>query len=224
MAESFTFASIFFLGCFHALEPGHGKTFLLAYTVGQKLDLKKIIILTISLLFSHLLTLSIFAIIFNIFLVEIADKFLYNLSHWFAPFIIILFGMYVIGRAIYKNKHQHHKDCGHDHGKFTNSKVKNPVTVGFLTGLMPCASSLAVVVLTGTNPNILSIVYFMGVYVLGIAVILFSMVTTFSFTKNLFLARIQSIETKINLDLISGGLILLVGLVYLSYNWGSHVH
>ena len=64
----------------------------------------------------------------------------------------------------------------------------------------------------------------MGVYVLGIAVILFLMVSTFSFTKNLFLARIQSIGTKINLDLVSGCLILLVGLVYLSYNWGSHVH
>jgi len=224
VAESFTFASIFFLGCFHALEPGHGKTFLLAYTIGQKLDLKKIIILTFSLLLSHLLTLSIFAIFFNILLAETADKFLHNFSHWLAPFIIILFGAYVICRAIYKSKHQHHKDCGHDHGKFTNSKVKNPLTVGFLTGLMPCASSLAVVVLTGTNPNILSIIYFMGVYVLGIAVILFLMVTTFSFTKNLFLTRIQSIETKINLDLVSGGLILLVGLVYLSYNWGSHVH
>ena len=224
MAESFTFASIFFLGCFHALEPGHGKTFLLAYTIGQKLDLKKIFILTLSLLFSHLLTLSIFSILFNILLVEIAEKFLHNLSHWFAPFIIILFGTYVIGRAIYEIKHKHNKDCGHDHGKFTNSKIKNPVTVGFLTGLMPCASSLAVVFLTGTNSNILSIIYFMGVYVLGIAVVLFSMVTTFSFTKNLFLARIQSIGTKINLDLVSGCLILLVGLVYLSYNWGSHAH
>ena len=224
MAESFTFASIFFLGCFHALEPGHGKTFLLAYTIGQKLDLKKIIILTLSLLFSHLLTLSIFAILFNILLVEIADKFLHNLSHWFAPFIIILFGTFVIGRAIYENKHKHNKDCGHDHGKFTNSKIKNPLTVGILTGLMPCASSLAVVVLTGTNPNILSIIYFMGVYVLGIAIILFLMVTIFSFAKNLFLRRIQSIGTKINLDLVSGCLILLVGLVYLSYNWGSHVH
>ena len=224
MAESLTFASIFFLGCLHALEPGHGKTFLLAYTIGQKLDFKKIIILTLSLLFSHFLILNIFAILFNILLVEIAEKFLHNLSHWFAPIIIILFGMYVISRSIYKSKHQHNKDCGHDHGKFTNSKIKNPLTVGILTGLMPCASSLAVIVLTGTNPNILSIIYFMGVYVLGIAVVLFSMVTTFSFTKNLFLARIQSIGTKINLDLVSGGLILLVGLVYLSYNWGSHVH
>ena len=224
MAESLTFASIFFLGCLHALEPGHGKTFLLAYTIGQKLDLKKIIILTLSLLFSHLLTLSIFAILFNILLVEIADKFLHNLSHWFAPFIIILFGTFVIGRAIYKSKHRHNKDCGHDHGKFTNSKIKNPLTVGILTGLMPCASSLAMIVLTGANPNILSIIYFMGVYVSGIAIILFLMVTIFSFAKNLFLRRIQSIETKINLDLVSGCLILLVGLVYLSYNWGSHVH
>ena len=224
MAESFTFASIFFLGCLHALEPGHGKTFLLAYTIGQKLDLKKIFILTLSLLFSHLLTLSIFAILFNILLVEIADKFLHNLSHWFAPFIIILFGTYVIGRAIYESKHKHNKDCGHDYGKFTNSKINNPLTVGFLTGLMPCASSLAVVFLTGANPNILSIIHFMVVYVLGIATILFLMVTTFSFTKNLFLTRIQSIGTKINLDLVSGCLILLVGVLCLSYNLGSHVH
>ena len=224
MTESLTFASVFFLGCFHALEPGHGKTFLLAYTVGQKLDFRKILILTLSLLFSHFFTLSIFAVLFNVFLLELADKFFHNFSHWFAPLLIIFFGTYVIGRAIYKSKHQHNNNCGHDHGKFTDSKIKNPLIVGLLTGLMPCASSLAVVFLTGTDPNILSIIHFMVVYVLGIATILFLMVTTFSFTKNLFLARIQSIGTKINLDLVSGCLILLVGLVYLSYNWGSHVH
>lgn len=222
--ESLTFASIFFLGCFHALEPGHGKTFLLAYTVGQKLDFRKILILTLSLLFSHLFTLSIFAIIFNILLVELADKFLHNFSHWFAPLIIIFFGTYVVGRAIYKRKHQHNNNCGHDHGKFTDSKIKNPLTVGFLTGLMPCASSLAVVVMTGTNSNILSIIYFTSVYVLGIAMVLFLIVTMFSFTKKLFLTKIQSFEKNINLDLASGCLILLVGVVYLSYNWGSHVH
>ena len=222
--ESLTFASIFFLGCFHALEPGHGKTFLLAYTVGQKLDFRKILILTLSLLFSHLFTLSIFAILFNVLLIELADKFLHNFSHWFAPFIIIFFGTYVICRAIYKSRHQHSNICGHDHGRFNNSKIKNPFTVGFLTGLMPCASSLAIVFITGTNSSILSIIYFTGVYVLGIALVLFLIVTMFSFTKNLFFKKIQSFEKKINLDLTSGCLILLVGVMYLSYNWGSHVH
>ena len=89
---------------------------------------------------------------------------------------------------------------------------------------MPCASSLAVVAMTGANPNILSILYFIGVYVLGIAVVLFLIVTLFSVTKNLFLTKIESIEKKINLDLVSGCLILLVGMVYLSYNWGAHAH
>ncbi len=224
MTESLTFASIFFLGCFHALEPGHGKTFLLAYTVGQKLDFRKILILTLSLLFSHLFTLSIFAILFNVLLIELADKFLHNFSHWFAPIIIIFFGTYVICRAIYKSRHQHSNSCGHDHGRFNNSKIKNPLTVGFLTGLMPCASSLAIVFMTGTNSSILSIIYFTGVYVLGIALVLFLIVTMFSFTKNLFFKKIQSFEKKINLDLTSGCLILLVGVMYLSYNWGSHVH
>ena len=64
----------------------------------------------------------------------------------------------------------------------------------------------------------------MGVYVLGIAVVLFLIVTMFIVAKNLFLAKIESIEKKINLDLVSGCLILLVGMVYLSYNWGSHAH
>ena len=222
--ESLTFASIFFLGCFHALEPGHGKTFLLAYTVGQKLNFRKILILTLSLLFSHLFTLCIFSILFNILLVELADNFLHNFSHWLAPFIIFFFGTYVVGRAIYKSKHQHNNDCGHYHGKFTDSKIKNPFTVGFLTGLMPCASSLSVVVMTGTNPNILSTIYFISVYVLGIAMVLFLIVNVFSFTKELFLAKIQLFEKNINLDLASGCLILLVGVVYLSYNWTSHVH
>jgi len=78
--------------------------------------------------------------------------------------------------------------------------------------------------MTGGNPNILSILYFIGVYVLGIAVVLSLIVTMFNVTKNLFLVKIESIEKKINLDLVSGCLILLVGMVYLSYNWGAHVH
>ena len=224
MTESLTSASILFLGCLHALEPGHGKTFLLAYSVGQRLDFRKISILTLGLLLSHFLTLSFFSILFNILLSEIAEKFLHNFSHWLAPLIIFSFGIFVIIRAIYKNKHKHHANCGHDHGKFSRSKIKNPFSVGILTGLMPCASSLAVVMISGINKNILSMLYFICVYVLGIALVLFFLVSLFSFTKRMFLSKIESVEKKINLDLVSGYLIVLVGIIYLSYNWGSHSH
>ena len=115
MSESLTITSIFLLGCLHALEPGHGKTFLLAYTIGGKLDFQKILLLTASLLVSHFVVLSIIAIIFNLIISEIASTFLHEFSHWLAPGIVISFGTYILARAIYKAKHVHSYDCEHEH-------------------------------------------------------------------------------------------------------------
>ena len=224
MSESLTITSIFLLGCLHALEPGHGKTFLLAYTIGGKLDFQKILLLTASLLVSHFVVLSIIAIIFNLIISEIASTFLHEFSHWLAPGIVISFGTYILTRAIYKTKHVHSNDCGHEHGKFTNSAIENPITVGFLTGMLPCASSLAVVMMTGMTPSLISIVRFIFIYVLGIALILFLIVATFNFTKNIIFEKFSQIQFNINQEIVSGCLILIVGLIYLGYNWVDHIH
>ncbi len=224
MADSLTFTSIFLLGCLHALEPGHGKTFLLAYTIGGKLDFQKILLLTLSLLVSHFLVLSIIAIIFNIILAEVASSFLHEFSHWIAPVIIISFGSYILGKAIYKRRHVHSNDCGHNHGNFGDSKIENPITVGLLTGILPCASSLAVVMMTGMTPSIPSIVGFILIYVLGIALVLFLVVLTFNFAKNIIIEKFNSLKININQEVLSGCLILGVGFIYLTYNFLGHSH
>ena len=224
MSESLTITSIFMLGCLHALEPGHGKTFLLAYTIGGKLNFQKIILLTASLLLSHFFVLSIIAILFNILLNEISNSFLHGFSHWIAPIIIILFGSYILIRAIYKMRHIHNDDCGHDHGKFGDSKIKNPITVGILTGLLPCASSIAVIVMTGMTPSIASIIRFISIYVLGIALVLFIIVIAFNFTKNLIIQKLNKVDFNFNQEIMSGCLILLVGFIYLFHNWNGHIH
>ena len=224
MGESLTITSIFLLGCLHALEPGHGKTFLLAYTIGGKLDFQKISLLTMSLLISHFLVLSIIAIIFNLILTEVASSFLHDFSHWIAPGIIISFGSYIVVRSIYKMRHVHSDDCGHDHGKFKDTKIENPITVGLLTGMLPCASSLAVVMMTGMTPSMISIIRFILIYVLGIALILFLIVLTFNFTKNIVVEKISSLKFNINQELLSGCLILAVGFIYLTYNFVGHAH
>ena len=224
MADSLTFTSIFLLGCLHALEPGHGKTFLLAYTVGGKLDFQKIILLTISLLVSHFLVLSIIAIIFNIILAEVASSILHEFSHWIAPVIIISFGSYILGKAIYKMRHVHSNDCGHNHGDFGDSKIENPITVGLLTGILPCASSLAVVMMTGMTPSISSIIGFILIYVLGIALVLFLVVLTFNFAKNIIIEKFNNLKININQEVLSGCLILGVGFIYLTYNFLGHSH
>ena len=224
MTESLTITSIFLLGCFHALEPGHGKTFLLAYTVGGKLDFQKILLLTASLLISHFVVLSLIAIIFNLIMSEIASTFLHDFSHWLAPGIVITFGSYILIRGIYKIRHIHSDDCGHEHGKFKDSTIENPVTVGLLTGMLPCASSLAVVMMTGMTPSLISIIRFIMIYVLGIALVLFLIVTTFNFTKNIVVEKLNRIQFNFNHEIVSGCLILAVGFIYLGYNLVDHIH
>ena len=224
MTESLTFTSIFLLGCLHALEPGHGKTFLLAYTIGGKLDFKKILLLTGSLLFSHFAVLAAIAIIFNLVLAEFVNEFIHDFSHWLGPAIILVFGSYILGRALYKSRHIHSNDCGHAHGKFQDTKIENPITVGLLTGMLPCASSLAVVMMAGMTPSISAILKFISIYVLGIALVLFLVVITFNYTKNIVMGKMSNFQFNINPELVSGCLIMTVGFIYLSYNWMGHTH
>tara|TARA_B100002052_G_scaffold70022_1_gene63411 strand:- start:273 stop:545 length:273 start_codon:yes stop_codon:yes gene_type:complete len=90
--------------------------------------------------------------------------------------------------------------------------------------MLPCASSLAVVMMTGMNPSLISIVRFIFIYVLGIALILFLIVATFNFTKNIIFEKFNQIQFNINQEIVSGCLILIVGLIYLGYNWVDHIH
>ena len=111
-----------------------------------------------------------------------------------------------------------------DSGKFGDTAIENPITVGLLTGMLPCASSLAVVMMTGMTPSFISIIRFIMIYVLGIALVLFLIVTTFNFTKNIILKKFNNIQFNFNQEIISGCLILAVGLIYLGYNWSEHIH
>ena len=224
MTNSLTITSIFFLGCLHALEPGHGKTFLLAYTIGGKLDFKKILLLTGSLLVSHFVVLAGIAVVFNLVLAEFANAFIHDISHWLGPAIILLFGSYILGRALYKSRHTHSDECGHIHSKFQDTKVENPIIVGILTGMLPCASSFAVVMMTGMTPSLITILRFIMIYVLGIAMVLFLIVLTFNFTKNILIDKFTKIKYNLNLEIVSGCLILMVGIIYLGYNWTDRIH
>ena len=121
-------------------------------------------------------------------------------------------------------RHVHSNDCGHNHGDFGDSKIENPITVGLLTGILPCASSLAVVMMTGMTPSISSIIGFILIYVLGIALVLFLVVLTFNFAKNIIIEKFNNLKININQEVLSGCLILGVGFIYLTYNFLGHSH
>jgi len=157
-------------------------------------------------------------------LAEFANAFIHDISHWLGPAIILVFGSYILGRALYKSRHIHSDECGHIHNKFHDTKVENPITIGILTGMLPCASSFAVVIMTGMTPTISEIIQFISIYVLGIALVLFIVVITFNYTKNIFIEKMSNFKFNINPELVSGCLIMMVGFIYLSYNWMGHIH
>ena len=90
--------------------------------------------------------------------------------------------------------------------------------------MLPCASSFAVVIMTGMTPTISEIIQFISIYVLGIALVLFIVVITFNYTKNIFIEKMSNFKFNINPELVSGCLIMMVGFIYLSYNWIGHIH
>ena len=218
MADSLTISSIFFLGCIHAFEPGHRKSFLMAYTVSGKLNLKKSFLLSISLVISHLFVLTIISILYNFFVSELINDALHGFSHWFGPSLILLYGFFIVTRSFYKKKHKHSEDCGHLHGKFRDTKLESPVIVGLITGLLPCASSLAVVMITGQAPSILSTLRFISIYVFGIAIVLFFIMISFNFASHFFRRKINGYSKNLDTEMLSGILIIGVSFIYFSYN------
>ena len=56
--NNFTFSVIFVLGMFHALEPGHGKTLILAYMSGGSIRFAGTIQLILGLIITHFLLFS----------------------------------------------------------------------------------------------------------------------------------------------------------------------
>ena len=103
----------------------------------------------------------------NILLSEFKNESIYEFAHLIGPIIILLFGSFILGKALYKKNHNHSDDCGHQHSKIKKSTLESPVAVGLLTGMLPCASSLAVVMMTGMNVSYLSIISFIFIYVLA---------------------------------------------------------
>jgi cytochrome c biogenesis protein CcdA len=78
--------------------------------------------------------------------------------------------------------------------------------------------------MTGMNPSLISIIQFIMVYVFGIALILFLIVLTFNFTKNIIIEKFSKLNSIMNQEIVSGCLIITVGLIYLTYNLMGHTH
>ena len=127
----------FLYGIVHSLGPGHGKTLVLTYSVKEKLNFPKLLL--VSALIAYLQGLSAFLLVK--FIINLSDKAsmllfydLDNRTRLIASILIILIGLYNI-YSILRNK-----SCEHCH----ETKVKNILGFSIVLGLCPCPGVMTV--------------------------------------------------------------------------------
>jgi len=221
--NNFTFSVIFVLGMFHALEPGHGKTLILAYMTGGSMRFFGASQLIAGLILVHFLLFSFLA-----FLLKTGND-SFPILGTIGPSFIICLGLYLLYRASKEVRHEHDDDCDEPmHFHFNESKFSSPFVTGMVAGLIPCPSAVAVLLIASTKFSNDSTTLYSSimVYVLGIALTLIGIMVLFLLFKERFSDRLNSVNKRFNTNLIAASLIILIGILYLALSLfgGGHQH
>lgn len=197
------------LGAGHALAPGHGKTVLAAYLVGQRGSLRQALTVAVTVALTHTAGVLVLGV-------------LLATSTWFAPqrvyewlavasgVLIALVGVILLRRTYASWRHQrsHHHDHPHEHPE---PKARSMVAMGLAGGLSPSPS--AVVVLLGAVA--LGRAWFGVLLVAGYGVGMAATLTGLGFALSRWRFRLEH-RLRISgirlLPMASSAVVLLVGL------------
>jgi nickel/cobalt exporter len=139
-------AAALFWGAAHALSPGHGKTIVTAYLVGQRGTARHAALLGLIVTATHtagVFTLGVVTLLLSRFIVP---DHLYPWLNLATGVLVVGIGLSVLAsrlrhrRAHAHHAHHHHHDH-HAHGEISRRSL---VAVGISGGLLPCPSALVV--------------------------------------------------------------------------------
>ncbi len=138
-----------FWGAAHALSPGHGKSIVAAYLVGQRGTSRHAVVLGLVVTVTH--TLGVFGLGLVTLLLSqfIVPDTLYPWLNLIAGLMVVGIGLSVLRSRLRKRRasgHDHHHDHGHDHSHEVPDalSMRSLLAVGVSGGLLPCPSALVV--------------------------------------------------------------------------------
>jgi len=132
-----------FWGMAHALSPGHGKTIVTAYLVGQRGTPRHAALLGLVVTATH--TVGVFALGAVTLLLSrfIVPDQLYPWLNLVSGVLVVLIGASVL-RARLRHRREHARGHHHDHHHDHDLSPRSIVAVGVSGGLLPCPSALVV--------------------------------------------------------------------------------
>jgi nickel/cobalt exporter len=215
----------FVLGGLHALTPGHGKTLVAAYLVGQHGTKKDALILALVTTITHTSSIYILGLI-SLFAAQ------YFLPEKIIPTLEVLSALSIFGLGVwllskrwdeFKHRKMHDHSDDHVHGtgpgqhthtlSSTNSKlgIKSLVSLGFSGGIVPCADALAIMIIAiGMNKAVLGMVLILF-FSVGLAAVLVSLGLIMVTSRALFERYAPSAQVTRVLPVISALIIIGVG-------------
>lgn len=213
--NNFTYSVVFILGMFHALEPGHGKTLILAYLSGGTLRFSGSMKIISGLIITHFILFSLIA-----FLLKAGDD-RFPFIGFFGPILIITLGVYLLLRSFKETRHENEEECDDPmHFHFNDAKYASPFVTGLVAGMIPCPSAIAVLLIAANKfkDDTYTLYSSILIYVLGIALTLIAIMTLFLFFKERFVQELNSINQKLNTNMIAALIIIIIGILYFMMN------
>jgi ABC-type nickel/cobalt efflux system permease component RcnA len=134
-----------FWGMAHALSPGHGKTIVTAYLVGQRGTPRHAVLLGLVVTATH--TVGVFALGAITLLLSrfIVPDELYPWLNLVSGLLVVVIGASVLrARWRHSRAHAHGHDHHHHHAHEDGLSRRSLVAVGISGGLLPCPSALVV--------------------------------------------------------------------------------
>jgi nickel/cobalt transporter (NicO) family protein len=225
-------AVAFGLGAMHALSPGHGKTIVAAYLVGNRGTAKHALFLGAMVTFTHT---------FTVFALGLTTMYLYKdvLPERVFPVLGTISGLSIVwvgavllykrARHLRAHVHDHHHHHGHDHGPHGHSHLpEGEITMGSLMalgasgGLVPCPSALVILLSAIALGRVtLGMLLLVG-FSLGLAVVLMGIGLIVLYAKNLLPASRKTAENKAFriIPVLSAAVIVCLGLLMTGVSLG----
>jgi nickel/cobalt exporter len=138
-------AAALFWGAAHALGPGHGKTIVTAYLVGQRGTPRHAVLLGLIVTVTH--TIGVFALGLVTLLLSrfIVPDHLYPWLNLVSGLLVVGIGVSVlVARVRHRRAHAHGHDHHHHHHDDAEISARSLLAVGVSGGLLPCPSALVV--------------------------------------------------------------------------------
>jgi nickel/cobalt exporter len=220
-------AVAFLLGAAHALTPGHGKTIVAAYLVGTRGTIRHAALLGAIVTFTH--TITVFALgLCTLFLFQyVVPSNVIRVLGAISGISIVIIGGWMLYRRLrgarHGHHHHHHGPGGHTHSHDDIAETvstRGLIALGVSGGLVPCESALVLLLSAIALGRVGLGLILLVAFSLGLAIVLMGIGVLVIYAKHLLPARSSTHGVFRWLPVVSGAVIVCVGLLMTAVSLG----